>query len=202
MIFVSGPHNAGKTELSKHLCNYGFFRVETGEIVRRKHAELAMGTNFADWATTNGHQFDEYIAESVLSSQSEVVGKGFQDVIVTGNRQLRGIDYLRSRIGPDSWRPNLIIYMEADDRVLFERQVMYRKDRVTPDLTFETFRRDVLGYDLGMGVDEIKGYADLVIRNTGVFDDCVRDAKLFLQDRGYCFTDSLNQNFVLQRIKR
>ena len=41
MIFIVGPHSAGKTTIASNLCNQGFLHVETGDIVRKKHQEVA-----------------------------------------------------------------------------------------------------------------------------------------------------------------
>lgn len=184
MIFITGPHDAGKSTIATFLRDKGFLHVETSSIVKNKHKEVAPHRNFGEWANEQNHYFDKYIAQAVVRAEQEIKhGNGrYQDVVVTGNRQIEGINYLIRKVPP--LKSNLIIYVEADDETLFRRH-MGRPDRAIPGLTLQRFRDEILAYDRKMGVEEIKPVADIVIRNTGDINLCYATTTTFLQSRGY-----------------
>lgn len=189
MIFIAGPHDAGKTTIASHLSNLGFLHVETSSIVKAKHKEMAPDTNFGEWAIEQNHYFDRYIAQAVVKAEQEIKRSNtrYQDIIVTGNRQLDGINYLIKRIPP--LRLNLIMYVEADEVTLFDRH-MSRPDRAISGMTLQRFRDEILAYDQKMGVERIKEVADIVICNNGEIRSCLETAFLFLQSKGYLFPNS------------
>lgn len=189
MLFIAGPHDAGKTTIASHLSNLGFLHIETSSIVKAKHKEMAPDRNFGEWANEQNHYFDKYIAQAVVRAEQEIKrsnGK-YQDIVVTGNRQVDGINYLINKVPP--LRSNLIMYVEADEVTLFDRH-MSRPDRAIPRLTLQRFRDEILAYDQKMGVEKIKEVADIIICNNGEVHSCLETAFSFLQSKGYVFPNS------------
>lgn len=186
MIFIVGPHSAGKTTIARNLCNQGFLHVETGDIVRKKHQEVAPTIEFGAWASEQNHQFNHYIAEAVIREQKQILksGKKLLDVIITGNRQTDGIDYLLRNVPSLNETPNLIVYVDASEQILFDRYIR-RPEKASSEITFEAFKQEVLGFDIKMGLEEIKSRADLVVRNEDEISSCVGDVAHFLELNGY-----------------
>jgi dephospho-CoA kinase len=189
MIFIAGPHDAGKTTIASYLRDFGFLHIETSTIVKAKHKEMAPDTNFGEWAIGQNHCFDKYIAQAVVKIEQAIKRSNgrYQDIVVTGNRQIGGINYLINEIPP--LRQNLIIYVEADELTLFNRH-MSRPDGAIQGLTLQRFRDEVLAYDQKMGVEKIKEAADIVICNNGEVYSCLETVFSFLQSRGYVFPNS------------
>ncbi len=185
MIFIAGPHNVGKTSLAKGLISFGFVHIETGDVVRMIHQKSYPDIDFHQWACEQEHQFDDFIAAEVLKAREKILGSAdsLQDVIVTGNRQMRGILSILEKVLPIRGKGNIIIFLDADDQVLFERQVA-REDRLVSGLTFKRFVEDFLNYDRVMGIDEIKERADVVINANGSKKDVLESVRRVLEKRG------------------
>jgi len=193
MIFITGPHSAGKTTIAGHLQDWGFLHIETGDIVRKRHQEEASGVEFHIWASTQHQNVNRFIAEAVVAARSSVEqSQGrFQDILITGNRQVSGIDYLLQNIAPLDEKPNLIVFIEADEQTLFKRHVE-RPGRCTEGMTFERFKEEVLGFDTRMGLEEIRRMANLIVCNEGQIGNCVDCVRNFLESSGYVFPKQTN----------
>jgi len=89
-----------------------------------------------------------------------------RDLLLIGSRSIDGINYLRENITVDNGRPKRIVYIEASERILYER---YKK-REGFDISLQDFK-NILDKDRKMGVLSIRPYADWVIRNEGRIDD-------------------------------
>jgi len=164
MIFIAGHHDTGKSTLAKFLVENGFVHVETGDVVRRIYKDSGSELPFGEWAKQNGHGFDDYIISEVRAAKSLALRENKQDVVVTGNRQLEGINKIRQSVEPLDQRSHLVVYTEAQPEVLFQRHQL-RPDRHIQGLTLGVFKQEILGYDKEMGVEKIKEVADVVLCN-------------------------------------
>ena len=181
MIFITGHHDTGKSTLAKYFIENNFLHVETGNIVRSLYKAENPEIKFEDWAKGKGQLFDDHIIEEVKKAQLLVVKENRQDVVITGNRQIEGVNKICEKMPPLEGKKHLIVYVEADPQILFVRH-QGRPDRSIPGLTFESFSKNILGYDQEMGVEEIKKSADLIICNA-----C--QAELFFS----CFTSKFKE---------
>lgn len=186
MIFITGPHSAGKTTIAGYLQDLGFLHIETGDIVRKKYQDEAPGIEFHTWASSQHQRFNRFIADAVMEARSEVEqSRGeFQDILVIGNRQTSGIDYLLQNVPPLDGKPSLIVFVEADEQILFRRHTE-RPGRCVEGLTFEKFKEEVLGFDTRMGLEEIRNRANLIVRNDGGIKCCMDCVGKFLESNGY-----------------
>lgn len=184
MIFITGHHDAGKSTLAGYLVKNGFIHIETSEIVRRIYRESGSQSPLGEWANQNGHNFDDYIIRSVESARDQAIVENKQDLVITGNRQLEGISKICDYIKPLGLRKNIIVYVEASPEILFQRH-QQREDRLVLGLDLEEFKRNVLGYDTKMGVDEIRNRADYIILNEGSTENLFSSLTQNLKPLGY-----------------
>ncbi len=190
MIFITGPHCVGKTTIAKKLQHYGFVHIETGDIVRKEYRKEVLGIEFHMWALNKNHMFNNFIAQAIMDKCFLIKqSKGnIQDILVTGNRQINGIKYLIKNVPPVNHKPDFIIYVEADERILYTRYIK-RQGRTKKQLTFKKFKDEVLGFDIKMGLKQIRNKADLIVCNNSRIGICIDNIKEFLKNNGYIFPD-------------
>jgi len=186
MIFICGHHNSGKTTAAKYLKKFGFIHIETGNVVRQKHKELAPDVDFHQWAIRENHKFDKYIVDEILSAREKLIKSNgsLQDIVITGNRQIEGINYILLRIPPIEGKKNLIIFLHVSDEILFQRQIL-KPNRQATDLTFEEFKDELLRFDLQMGIEKIKEKTNCVIYNEGPLESFETEIRETLIKYGY-----------------
>lgn len=188
IIFITGHHNAGKTTLAQWLKNYGFVHIETGDIIRKKHKELSPGTNFNNWVNFIGQQdpdfFNKCILEVVVNAFKKIEksnGK-VQDIVVTGNRQIEGIQYICSNINLLDNKP-IILYVDSSEEELFKRHFQ-RSDCRHLNMNRKMFK-EYLELERSMGLEKIKPYADCVIKSKMNIKKTREEVITYLQSIGY-----------------
>src|SRR3972149_7799207 len=176
MIFLTGHHNAGKSTLAAWFKSIGFLHVETGDIVRGCYKSTCATKLFGEWAHEINSVNPDYFNELILKHIQEAYHSFFNadKVIITGNRQLGGINYLIRHIQEGECKHS-IIFLEVLEEELYRRQIE-RKDRIIRDLTFNKFINEYLAYDKNMGIDNIKKGADYIINGNRDTDDIIKDA--------------------------
>lgn len=184
MIFLTGPHNAGKTTLAEELKKFGFLHIETSAIVRFIHKEMAPYMDFHAWAKVVNHQFDGLITGKVQEAIDRIRSSGRmpQDLIVTGNRQWEGVNYILEHVTPLDGRPNLLLYLQARDESLYQRELLRCDRSPCPSLT--AFQ-ELLRFDQEMGVSQLRDHADVILGTDGSVEDCFDLAAGYLRERGY-----------------
>ena len=180
MIFIAGHHNTGKSTLAKFLTKNGFLHVETGAVIRQIYKNSGSELSFGEWAKQNNHDFDNYIIDEVRAAKDLALRENGQDVVVTGNRQVEGINKIRQSVEPIDQKAHVVIYLEAQPEVLFQRH-QQRPDRRVDGLTLNAFKTEILGYDQEMGIERIRDMADVVLYNNSDI------SRLYL-----CFSNKLN----------
>lgn len=186
MIFITGHHNTGKSTISNYLKDFGFIHIETSEIIKEVHRKLAPEKEFIKWAESMGDKLNDFIAEKALSALQTVLDSNgiLQDIIISGNRQMSGINYVIHHTQFLNKKENLIIFIYADDMILFQRQCS-RLDRKIPNLTLTKFKREIMQYDIKMGINEIKEKADIIIPNDSSLEEFKISIKNELVEAGY-----------------
>ena len=196
MIFFTGHHNTGKSTAAHYLKEkYGFCHVETGTIVRSLYIQSGSNLAFGDWAVQHQHFFDEAIVAEInrhvkVAFQSN---GGIENVIITGNRQIEGICYITDHIKSLNDQKNLIMFFEAEPKILYARYLA-RIDRPVAKITFNKFVRDLLDYDRKMGVEKIKEHAHVTIRNEGSVQAFLESVVRELRLKGYELPAACNQS--------
>lgn len=187
MIFITGHHNSGKSTAAGCLKEkYGFSHVETGDIVRQLHQHSKTNLPYGEWAKLNSHCFDQVITSTICDLRERILqtnGK-VPDIVVTGNRQIEGIRHIINNVQPFPGREHLILYVEADPKILHERH-MARMDRPTTRLTFKEFMDGLIKFDQDMGVELIKEHAHIKIRNEETVEKFLMLVSEALRSHGY-----------------
>ncbi len=185
MIFITGPHNVGKTTLAKWLENFGFSQIETGNIVREQHGILSPDKDFYEWAKEIQSSNPDFFNKCVLDAVEQKI-KNYnnlhQDIIITGNRQIDGIDYVCNQISVKTKKP-LIFYLDASEDELFRRHSM-RKDGRHPNISKQEFKK-YLSYDQSLGLEKIKGHAHHILISGSTISKIQEEIKKILLSYGY-----------------
>lgn len=167
MLFVTGPHAAGKTHMAGRLKEHGFSTVDLGPVIRAAHQEMAPNMSFGeflrDGELREGPDFSDNLL--VARIQNRVDRGEFstcKDLAFIGSRSLRGIRFLQDRLTFCSEVAPKIIYIEAPEPVLYQRWCE-REGRSVPITEFRT----ILAKDVSLGLNTIKPQADYLVVNTG-----------------------------------
>lgn len=165
MIFISGHHNTGKSTIAKWLIPLGFSHLETGEIIRRTYSGENSKCDFYNWVSQKNLENKDYLDNLIVQEVLTVIKNNPSvKLIITGNRQINGINYLKKRVGEIDNKKDLILFLHAPEEELYRRQ-LERTDRIIPNLTFDVFKNKYLAYDEKMGVNLIEKEADYVLEN-------------------------------------
>ncbi|OHA95157.1 MAG: hypothetical protein A3A96_00795 [Candidatus Zambryskibacteria bacterium RIFCSPLOWO2_01_FULL_39_39] len=187
MIFFAGHHNAGKSTAAKYLKErYGFIHVETSSIVKAVHQQVAPHLNLNEWAESIFHNFDPCIAEEICRERAKILTDCnlTPDIIVTGNRQVCGIQYVMEHVPPFPGTEHVVVYIDTPERLLYERH-LNRPDRPGSRLNFNEFRESLLAFDRKMGVEEIKKIASVIVVNNGTESRFLQEMTGALRRKGY-----------------
>lgn len=167
MIFLTGPHGAGKTTISEILSNYNFACIDLGGVLRKKHLAEYSDISFESWCKINEekngvHFTDNVIVEEVLKIRKEILSeiKITQDLIIVGSRSFRGIKYIIDRVPLLNDHKNIIIYIDAPVDVLKQRCCL----RDGKNFTMREFQ-DLLNKDSRIGIGTILPHIDFKILN-------------------------------------
>lgn len=179
IIYPAGHHAVGKTELCDYLEErYGFEVVETGAMVRSLYAdrdEEFAGLSLGEFVkVVEGREpgyFDKKLATRIDTLDGEQ-GR----VIVNGMRSFTNIERARQHY-PDT--RHSIVWMEADFDRLYERY----KLREGKDLSVVEFK-DLLDFDMELGLAMIKDNADYVIKNNDTVDVLQHNANDVMRSLG------------------
>ena len=196
MIFIVGHHNSGKSTIAALLKQYGFLHIETGDIVREIHKEQDPERKFSEWISEMNVKESDFlnnaILEKVNASLERIKGNPFlQDIVITGNRQIEGIEFLCKNVTEKN--SNIIIYMETNTEELYNRQLQ-RNDRIIEGLTFEKFVNEYLAFDTEMGLEQIRARADVLIDSSFSVDIIFHEVVSVLSKYGFKLTATKEKN--------
>jgi len=196
MIFIVGHHNSGKSTIATLLKKYGFLHVETGDIIREIHKEQDPEREFSEWISEMNVKESDFLNNAILkkvNANLEQIKKNpfLQDIVVTGNRQVEGIEFLCENVTePNS---NIVIYMETNTEELYNRQLQ-RNDRIIDALTFEKFINEYLAFDTEMGLEQIRTRADVIVDSSFGVDIIFREVASVLSKHGFTFAVTKEKN--------
>ena len=168
MIFLTGPHGAGKSKTAGILVTFGFLAIDLGPALRRIHLASRSPLSFEGWLKageekSGTHFTDDLLAFEVLRLKNVIEGSyAYQDVVITGSRSATGVRYICSQVPSVNGNRNSVIFIDAPLATLRTR---YNK-REGLDLNREEFIA-LLSADEKLGLKTIRPMADFHIWNQG-----------------------------------
>ena len=182
MIFLTGPHAAGKTTSAKILSRYGFVYIELGAILRRVHLKEGEGVDFEKWLQRGEiafgiHFTDDILVEEIKKKMKRTLYKSaaIQDIVIVGSRSFQGIQYIINKTPIFNKRKNIIIYMDSPVETLKARYSL----RTGKQFDSKEFQL-LLDKDYEIGLKTIIRHADFKIWNNGSKGDLKRKLKTII----------------------
>lgn len=166
MLFLAGPHGAGKTRFSQIAIEHGCIAVDLGPTLRNLHRASGSRLPFDEWIRngeqrTGRHFTDILLAAEIAKAKNFVEsGSGHSDVIIVGSRSMIGIEYLSTAFPRVNGRGRKVVYVDAP----FELKRMRYNSREGTDLSPEDFKL-LLGVDVQMGLETVHDKADILLWN-------------------------------------
>ncbi len=169
-IFVTGPHEAGKTLFAKILAHENFPSIDLGPTLRNVWKRQAPNTTFDNFVQAGERHFGQNFTDSILVEEilEELRVQSIGDasrLLLLGSRSVMGIQYIKSHIPLLGLSKNFVVYIEADEATLYQRYCK-RNEHVS----LEEFRL-MLKKDRDMGLERIQEMADFVIANDGSVEE-------------------------------
>jgi len=170
MIFITGHHCTGKTYITNALYNYGFEYIDSGPFLRSLWRKQAVYTAFEKYINENEKIFGKHFTDQLLSKEiSKIIQKLKNnkklDILVTGNRTIEGIHYIKDHCVDLKSRRKIIFYIEADKQILYSRYCQRNNS-----ISISEFE-EVLDKDKAMGLEKIKPEADFIITNNSTINN-------------------------------
>jgi dephospho-CoA kinase len=173
MLFLTGPHGAGKTTVAKILTGYNFSYIDLGGTLRERHKKEDCGIDFESWCKKNendkGKFFtDDLIVEEIKKMIADISSGPDtpKDIAIVGSRSFNGIQYITQRINSFKGLKNTIIYIDTPPNILIERYCKREGKRLSaPEFGL------LLEKDKRLGLPSIEIKADVKITNNGSMED-------------------------------
>lgn len=167
MLFITGPHGAGKTHSANILSNLGFITLDLGPYLRSVWLDEAPSVNFAEYLRQQVDIHGQHFTDEIITAEvnKKLVGmdddQSTLDLLIVGNRSLTGIRYIKDH-SLDIKKPQVVVYIESDENSLYRRYCV-RENRA---ISVEEFRK-LLQQDSLIGLETVKEGADFVAKNNG-----------------------------------
>lgn len=185
MIFLVGPHCAGKTAVAMILSQRQFLPFDLGPLLRKAHQRLCPDLSFVDWIKNseeeNGQHFtDALLAEEILRGVNDLKERKWRDIVITGNRSIKGIAHIIDAVGSYRKQKNSIVWIESPTNTLYQRY-LFRAQSFISYLDFLSLLED----DTRLGLDELKKIADVRLQNIGEQKELERQIDSLIVQLGY-----------------
>lgn len=185
ILYLAGPHGAGKTHAATELIAEGFASIDLGPTIRRLHREADSGLSLGDWIAAQEAIHGKNFTDNILRLEMEKLVEQVKDdasvpgILVLGSRSLENIRYLSAafnHVAPSQ----KILYIDAPLDILKQRY----ESREQKTLTAAEFD-EILQKDEKMGLSRIKLAADHVIINSGTAEEFSAVLQKTLTGLGY-----------------
>lgn len=136
MLFLTGPHAVGKSYFMQQLATTNnFFQFDTGPEMRRMHKESLSEKNIGDWVDELEKAHGPFITCDMLCKVLESRERNTDNIIVTGFRQIEGIEYMINYFQPEDYE---ILYIDGIFELL-KNNFMLRENKNISDEDFKKY---------------------------------------------------------------
>lgn len=140
IVGIAGLPRSGKDTVAKIFIDAGFFPVSLGEIVRdlsrQRHADQPDPISVAHMTETANHYRtrlgSDFALQKALALYKDIAPKNSTGLLIISVRAQVEADYILSHNGR-------LIWVEADDRVRYERNSAHLRAGEKPDISLEAF---------------------------------------------------------------
>ncbi len=169
MLFLVGPHGAGKTMGGKILGSWDFLVFDSGPIVRTLHAAAASGLSLREWIREGELKHGVHFSDKILTQHIQAMisqipsdeGMLLRDIVIIGHRTLRGIQYFEEHVSFSQSKNSLIIFVESPSEMMRIRYGQ-REGRIVSHAEFQ----EVLGRE-SEDLQELRRHAHHRVLNDG-----------------------------------
>lgn len=181
MIFLTGPHAAGKTQMAALFRRYGFINIDLGPTLRQAHKKSRSKKSFAEWVAKgevgHGKHFtDAVLVEKIRATVIELSQDRRCKLIIVGSRSWNGIHYICARLRDlDGVGDRVVIFLDAPPDTLYKRYSR-REGKKIPRRDFEA----LLAEDQRLGVDAIRDRADYYVSNNKSIAELLKHVRKFV----------------------
>ena len=138
ILFLTGPHAVGKSYFMQQLATRNnFFQFDTGPEMRKMHKESLSKKSIGEWVDELEKQYGPLITCDMLCKVLESRKINTNNVIITGFRQIEGIEYMINYFQPENYE---ILYIDGT----FELLKNNFKSRENIDISDDEFKKYLL----------------------------------------------------------
>jgi dephospho-CoA kinase len=186
VLFITGYHASGKTRLANLLSEkFNVLHIETSSIVRsfkeQDDPEAPMGAWARQKEANFGSTFfDELIVETVRERYIGMLEHGNvpQDIVITGNRSLSGIQYAAEHLADLHEKSSVILAVKAGGESLYRRYRERNRRAGDAEMSFDDFSL-LMKEEQDVGIEEIFMHSDYTIPNEGTEREFLDSAEIF-----------------------
>lgn len=136
ILFLTGPHAVGKSYFMQQLpTTNNFFQFDTGPEMRRMHKESLSTKSIGEWVDELEKKYGLLITCDMLCKVLESRNRNTDNIIITGFRQIEGIEYMINYFQPDNYE---ILYIDGTFELL-KNNFRSRENKNISDEEFNSY---------------------------------------------------------------
>lgn len=150
ILFLTGPHAVGKSYFMEDLAKTkDFFKFDTGPEMRKMHKESGTDKPIFEWVEELEKEFGPMVTCDMLCKVLESKKQKKDNIIVTGYRQIAGIEYTIDYFQPEDYE---ILYIDGNIDLLLSNYIK-REGPIDKD----TFKKKLVSEE-EWGLRKVKEY--------------------------------------------
>ena len=131
ILFLTGPHAVGKSYFMQQLAiTNDFFQFDTGPEMRRMHKESLSEKKIDEWVDELEKSYGPLVTCDMLCKVLESRDRDTDNIIVTGFRQIEGIEYMINYFKPENYE---ILYIDGIFELLKSNFISREKKNISDD---------------------------------------------------------------------
>ena len=136
ILFLTGPHAVGKSYFMNQLATKNnFFQFDTGPEMRRMHKASLSAKSIGEWVDELEKAYGSLITCDMLCKVLESRKRNTDNIIITGFRQIEGIEYMINYFQPNNYE---ILYIDGTFQLL-KNNFISRENKNISDEEFSSY---------------------------------------------------------------